>query len=209
MLIIWMAWPNCRGHFSPYGFRAVSFGGVSKLLSITKMLKFNSATKQFLPITRRAKRTLGIAIKSKQLSTRSYNLLSLSSSMFQMLICNFTTKQVLTVTKRASTYHRSAFPIAIERADITSSILDFQVDEFRFYDTTCFVLSFSLYWLNRCPILESRLCVCRCDKTYSVATKQVATKSLCSMTCLGLDKTLNSKPRLIGGTGRRLVCTQN
>ena len=31
--------------FSPYGFRAVSFGGVSKLLSITKMLKFNSATK--------------------------------------------------------------------------------------------------------------------------------------------------------------------
>ena len=128
---------------APFGFRAVSFESISKLLrslSITKMLKFNFATKQFFPMTRRAKRTLGIAIESKQLSIQSYNVLLFSFSMLQMLICNVTTKQMFTVTRRTSIYHRSAFPIAIRRADMNSSILDFQVVEFRFYDTACFAL---------------------------------------------------------------------
>ena len=197
MFIVWMAWANWRGHFSQYGFRAVSFGSVSKLLSITKMLKFNSATKHVFTYyeTRKA-----YSWHSHQIETAIHSELQLAVA--------FVFDVPDAVTKRASTYHRSAFPIAIERADITSSILDFQVGGFQLYDTTCFVFSFSLYWLNRCPFLESRLCVCRYDKTYSVATKQVATKSLCSMTCLGLGKTINSKPRLIEGTGRRLLCTK-
>ena len=129
-------------------FHAISFEGMSHLLrslSITKMLKFNFAAQQvFFPMTRRAKRTLGLAIESKQLSIRSYNVLLFSFSTSQMLICYFTAKQVFTVTRRTSMYHRSAFPIPAGRADINSSILDFQVVELRFYDTTCFALFFQL-----------------------------------------------------------------
>ena len=95
-------------------------------VSINKMLKLNFATKQTFPMTRRAKRTLGIAIESKQLCIRSYNVLLYSFSMLQMLVCNFTTKQVFTVTRCTNIYHRSAFPIPIERADIYYSTLDFQ-----------------------------------------------------------------------------------
>ena len=114
-------------------------------LSMFMMLLFNFATKQIYSMTRRAKRTLGIAIESKQPCIRSYGVLLYSFSMLQMLICNFTAKQMFTVTRRTCIYHRSAFPIAIRRADMNSSILDFQVVEFRFYDTTCFALFSSLY----------------------------------------------------------------
>ena len=62
------------------------------------------------------------------------------------------TKQLFTVTRRASIYHRSAFPIAVERADIYSYILDFQVVEIRFCGTTCFAVIFNLYTLKRIRI---------------------------------------------------------
>mgnify|MGYP000371445120 CR=1 FL=1 len=53
-----------------------------------------------------------------------------------------------TGTGKTLAYLLAALPIAIERADINSSMLDFQVVEFRLCDSTCFALFFQLGFTN-------------------------------------------------------------